>query len=71
MTEAMRKEAGVSWLSVTWSARHDPARILNVDLLKTLLPDNTEDIMAELDRADMLVEFSPSGTQDNDSECSE
>jgi len=36
MTEAMRK--GVSWLSVIWSARHDPAApTLNVDLLAVLI----------------------------------
>src|SRR5882724_8074653 len=32
------KEPGVSWLSVIWSARHDPdARLLNVDLLAVLV----------------------------------
>jgi len=37
MTE-VGKEPGVSWLSVIWSARHDPAaRILNVDLLAVLV----------------------------------
>src|SRR6202165_4117292 len=38
MTEAVRREAGMSWLSVILSARHDPAaRILNVDLLAVLI----------------------------------
>jgi O-antigen ligase len=38
MTEAERRESGVSWLSVILSARHDPvARILNVDLLTVLI----------------------------------
>jgi O-antigen ligase len=38
MTEGMRKEAGVSWLSVIWSARHDrAARTLNVDPLAVLI----------------------------------
>jgi len=37
MTE-VGKEPGVSWLSVIWSARHDPAaRLLNVDLLAVLV----------------------------------
>jgi hypothetical protein len=37
MTE-VGKEPGVSWLSVIWSARYDPAaRILNVDLLAVLV----------------------------------
>jgi O-antigen ligase len=32
------KQAGASWLSVIWSARHDPAaRLLNVDLLAVLV----------------------------------
>jgi len=38
MTEPVRKEPSVSWLSVVLSARHDPfARILNVDLLTVLI----------------------------------
>jgi O-antigen ligase len=38
MTEAVRTDPGASWLSVIWSARHDPAaRILNVDLLTVLI----------------------------------
>jgi O-antigen ligase len=38
MTEAVRTDPGASWLSVIWSARHDPAaRILNVDLLTILI----------------------------------
>jgi len=38
MTEAIRPEPGASWLTVIWSARHDPAaRILNVDLLTVLI----------------------------------
>jgi hypothetical protein len=45
MNGAMRKEAGVSWLSVIWSGRHDPAaRILNVLRVpvarSTTMPDN-------------------------------
>jgi O-antigen ligase len=37
MTEVGR-EPGASWLSVIWSARHDPdARLLNVDLLAVLV----------------------------------
>jgi O-antigen ligase len=38
MTEALGKEAGRSWRSTIWSARHDPwARILNVDLVAALV----------------------------------
>ena len=38
MTDAIRKEPGVSWLSIIWSARHDPAaRIFNIDLLTVLI----------------------------------
>ncbi|MDP1868178.1 MAG: O-antigen ligase family protein [Bradyrhizobium sp.] len=38
MTDAIRREPGASWLSVIWSARHDPAaRILNIDLLTVLI----------------------------------
>jgi O-antigen ligase len=38
MTEAIRREPGASWLSIIWSARHDPAaRIFNIDLLTALL----------------------------------
>ena len=38
MTDAIRREPGASWLSVIWSARHDPAaRILNIDLLAVLI----------------------------------
>ena len=38
MTETVPREPGASWLSVVWSARHDPAaRILNIDLLTVLI----------------------------------
>ena len=38
MTHTVPREPGASWLSVVWSARHDPAaRILNVDLLTVLI----------------------------------
>src|SRR5437588_7000410 len=38
MTEAVRREPGLSGLSLILSARHDPAaRILNVDLLTVLI----------------------------------
>src|SRR5215469_5921815 len=38
MTEAVGKEAGVSWRAAIWSARHDSAaRILNVDLVTALI----------------------------------
>jgi O-antigen ligase len=38
MIEAVRRQAGASWLSLVLSARHDPlARILNVDLLAVLI----------------------------------
>lgn len=38
MTEAIRKGPGISWISVIFSAWHDPAaRILNVDLLAVLI----------------------------------
>ena len=38
MTDATRREPGASWLSVIWSARHDPAaRIFNIDLLTVLI----------------------------------
>jgi len=38
MTETIRREPGASWLSVVWSARHNPAaRILNIDLLTVLI----------------------------------
>jgi O-antigen ligase len=38
MTEAVRREPGVSWLSYVFSAWHDPAaRIFNVDLLTVLI----------------------------------
>lgn len=38
MTETIRREPGASWLSVIWSARHDPAaRIFNIDLLTVLI----------------------------------
>ncbi len=38
MTDAIRREPGASWLSIVWSARHDPAaRILNIDLLTVLI----------------------------------
>lgn len=38
MAEVARREPGASWLSVIWSARHDPAaRILNIDLLTVLI----------------------------------
>ena len=38
MTHTIPREPGASWLSVVWSARHDPAaRILNVDLLTVLI----------------------------------
>src|SRR5262249_22323874 len=38
MAEAMRKEAGSSWISVIWSARQDPAaRQFNLDLLAALI----------------------------------
>ena len=38
MTDAIRREPGASWLSVIWSARHDPAaRIFNIDLLTVLI----------------------------------
>jgi hypothetical protein len=45
MNGAMRKEAGVSRLSVIWSKRHDPAtRLLNVLRVlvarSTTMPDN-------------------------------
>src|ERR1700751_430368 len=38
MTEAVGKEAEISWLSLIWSARNDPAaRIRNVDLVAVLI----------------------------------
>src|SRR4030081_2746415 len=38
MTGAVRREPGVSWLSLVLSAWHDPAaRILNIDLLTVLI----------------------------------
>jgi O-antigen ligase len=38
MTEAVGKEAEISWRSTIWSARNDPAaRILNVDLVAALI----------------------------------
>jgi O-antigen ligase len=38
MSEAASREAGASWLSMIWSARHDPAaRIRNVDLVAVLI----------------------------------
>src|SRR5258708_26944564 len=38
MTEAVRREPGLSGLALVMSARHDPAaRILNVDLLTVLI----------------------------------
>jgi O-antigen ligase len=38
MSEAASREAGASWLSAIWSARHDPAaRIFNVDLVTALV----------------------------------
>jgi O-antigen ligase len=38
MTEAARRDANTSWLSMIWSARHDPAaRIFNIDLVAALI----------------------------------
>ena len=38
MAEAVRRDANASWLSVIWSARHDPAaRIFNIDLVAALI----------------------------------
>ncbi|MDO9563757.1 MAG: O-antigen ligase family protein, partial [Bradyrhizobium sp.] len=38
MTGAIRRKPGASWLSVIWSARHDPAaRIFNIALLTVLI----------------------------------
>jgi O-antigen ligase len=38
MAEAVRRDANASWLSVIWSARHDPAaRIFNIDLAAALI----------------------------------
>jgi O-antigen ligase len=38
MTNAVRRDPGISWFSLILSARHDPvARILNVDLLAALI----------------------------------
>ena len=38
MAEAVRRDADTSWLSVIWSARHDPAaRIFNIDLVAALI----------------------------------